>query len=96
MTTMSNDHAMYSLDEAAALLRCSRWTLRDQVTRGEVPHHRRGRVKGVYFTLANLEEIVASQARGVRPGSASRPSSTSVAGPSLPVPAEFNRLRKRA
>jgi len=46
--------ATYSMEEAAGVLRCSRFTLRDWVTRGEVPHHRTGRRKGVYFTQAHL------------------------------------------
>ena len=53
----------YTLDEAAEALGISRWTLRDWVSRHEVPHRRRGRVKGVYFTEDDLDEILDAQAR---------------------------------
>ena len=53
----------YNLDEAAEALGISRWTLRDWVSRHEVPHRRRGRVKGVYFTEDDLAEILDGQAR---------------------------------
>ena len=53
----------YNLDEAAEALGISRWTLRDWVSRHEVPHRRRGRVKGVYFTESDLADILDSQAR---------------------------------
>jgi len=83
------------MEEAAEYLGCSRWTLRDQVTRDQVPHHRRGRVRGVYFTLADLEEIAVSQAR--RPGNArpAKPANAAsrVARAPVPIPEEFARLR---
>jgi hypothetical protein len=60
------DTPEYTLREAAALLGCAWTTLRDKCTRGEVPHHRRHRVKGIYFTEADLDEIRASHIR--RPG----------------------------
>lgn len=53
----------YTLDEAAEALGISRWTLRDWVSRHEVPHRRRGRVNGVYFTEDDLAEILDGQAR---------------------------------
>ena len=53
----------YNLDEAAEALGISRWTLRDWVSRHEVPHRRRGRVKGVYFTESDLAEILDARAR---------------------------------
>lgn len=53
----------YTLDEAAKVLGISRWTLRDWVSRHEVPHRRRGRVKGVYFTEDDLAEILDARAR---------------------------------
>ena len=53
----------YTLDEAAKVLGISPLTLRDWVSRREVPHHRRGRVKGIYFTDGDLEEILEARAR---------------------------------
>ena len=53
----------YTLDEAAEALGISRWTLRDWVSRHEVPHRRRGRVKGVYFTEDDLADILEARAR---------------------------------
>lgn len=53
----------YNLDEAAEALGISRWTLRDWVSRHEVPHRRRGRVKGVYFTDSDLADILDARAR---------------------------------
>lgn len=53
----------YTLDEAAEALGISRWTLRDWVSRREVPHRRRGRVKGIYFTESDLADILDAQAR---------------------------------
>ncbi len=50
----------YSLPEAAALLGYAVTTLRDRVTQARVPHHRRFRVKGVYFT----DEDIAAIKRG--------------------------------
>lgn len=95
MTIPGHVQATFSLDEAAAYLGCSRWTLRDQVTRGDVPHHRRGRVKGVYFTRANLDDIVAGQARGVRSPLTARPSTTRAAARvTTAIPEEFARLKQ--
>ncbi len=53
----------YTLEEAAEALGISRWTLRDWVSRHEVPHRRRGRVKGVYFTDSDLADILDARAR---------------------------------
>ena len=58
-----DEQSTFSMREAAAQLGCSPYTLRDRVTRGEVPHHRSGRRKGVYFTQGDLDEILAGQAR---------------------------------
>lgn len=77
----------YTLDEAAEALGISRWTLRDWVGRHEVPHRRRGRVKGVYFTGADLEAILASQARPARPATA--PTTAAAV-----VPVQFAALRR--
>lgn len=81
----------YSVAEAASILRCSPATLRDRVTRREVPHHRSGRLKGVYFTEGDLEQILQTQTRQVTPMAASR----TAAKPSLnEVPPEFAVLRR--
>lgn len=56
----------YTLDEAAEVLGVSRWTLRDWVSRHEVPHRRRGRVKGVYFIESDLADILDARARPAR------------------------------
>ena len=53
----------YTLDEAAEVLGISPFTLRDWVSRREVPHHRRCKVKGIYFTESDLEEILDARAR---------------------------------
>lgn len=50
----------YSLPEAAAILGYAVTTLRDRVTQARVPHHRRFRVKGVFFT----DEDIAAIQRG--------------------------------
>ena len=95
---MDPHEEQFTIDEAAAWLGYSPLTLRDQVTRREVPHHRRGKVKGVYFTRDDLDQIRSSQARpaqaatGVRKGA--RPGSTASRAPAV-VPEEFARLRKR-
>ena len=47
----------YSLPEAADILGYAVTTLRDRVARGEVPHHRRFGVKGVYFTDNDMAAI---------------------------------------
>ena len=60
---METNERAYTMDEAADALGISRWTLRDWVSRHEVPHRRRGRVKGVYFTESDLEEILEARAR---------------------------------
>lgn len=74
------------MEEAAARLGCSPYTLRDRVTRGEVPHHRAGRRKGVYFTQEDLDEILAGQARRA---TAPRTEMTLTE-----IPAEFAVLRR--
>lgn len=93
---MNQDDAPKTIAEAAEHLNCSPWTLRDRVTRGEVPHHRRGRVKGVYFTREDLDQITLSQARptqatkGVR--NSGRSGSTASPAPAA-IPEEFARLK---
>lgn len=51
------ENRTYTLAEAATELGYAVTTLRDHVTQGRVPHHRRFRVKGVYFTESDLEHI---------------------------------------
>ena len=83
------------MEEAATALGCSRFTLRDRVTRGEVPHRRSGRRKGVYFTQEDLDEIRAGQARGVTAKSArGRATALRPVLPVADVPAEFAVLRR--
>ena len=87
----------YTIAQAAAMLGRAPTTLRDQVTRREVPHHRRGKVKGVYFTVEDITAIleadrrpvgtphVAAASPGTDPTSATRPTV---------IPAEFARIRR--
>lgn len=86
----------YTIDQAAEHLGCSRWTLRDQVTRGEVPHHRSGRVKGVYFTQDDLDAILGEHVRAVQPAQqTTKPvKSRPVARAKAPIPAEFAKLKR--
>jgi len=87
----------FSMEEAATLLRCSRFTLRDRVTRGEVPHHRTGRRKGVYFTQEDLDAILAGQGRPVGPGRTHAGRPTRATPMALhEVPPEFASLRRGA
>lgn len=85
----------YTPEEAAELLGCSACTLRGWARRGDVPHHRIGRVKGLYFTGDDIHEIWAAQARpalgkaGAGPATGPRP-----AVPPAEVPAEFAVLRR--
>lgn len=85
----------YTLEEAAEALGISRWTLRDWVSRHEVPHRRRGRVKGVYFTDSDLADILDSQARPAlaRPTQA-RKSRQAPLMSLEDLPAEFAVLRR--
>ena len=85
----------YSIDEAAEVLGCSRWTLRDRVSRSEVPHHRRGRVKGVYFTETDLNEILESQARPAANSSAAPNPGRRPSVALSDIPAEFEVLRRQ-
>lgn len=55
-------HAAFSLDEAAAILRCPPSWLEAQRAAGAVPHHRTGAVRGTYFTVADLCAIIDSHA----------------------------------
>jgi len=94
---MERDDETMTIAEAAEYLECSPWTLRDQVTRGEVPHHRRGRVKGVYFTREDLDQIKSSQARPVQGPMGVRVSGRTGATPRpapAVIPEEFARLKK--
>lgn len=56
-----------TIAEAAARIGCSPYTLRDWCTRLTVPHHRRFGARGIYFTEADLAEILRGQSRPVRP-----------------------------
>ena len=86
---MSHMEPTFTIAEAAQALGCSPWTLRDRVSRGEVPHHRRGKVKGVYFTPEDLRQIRASQARPVAPAAGG----SGPAAPAARIPDEFARLK---
>jgi excisionase family DNA binding protein len=90
-----DEQSRFSLVEAAARLGCSPYTLRDWVTRGEVPHHRSGRSKGVYFTHEDLDAIVAAQGRP-RNSTGSRVSRETPATLVTEIPAEFAVLRRGA
>lgn len=97
VTVMMTEEATYNMAQAARILHCSPWTLRDRVTRGEVPHHRSGRVKGVYFTEEDLLQIKAEHARpAVAPV---KPKGRGIRTPAVPVPVtvipeEFARLKR--
>jgi len=83
------------MDEAAARLGCSPLTLRDKVSRREVPHHRSGRRKGVYFTQEDLDKILAGQARPVAAkGTRGHATDTRPAITAAEIPAEFAVLRR--
>ena len=83
----------YNLDEAAEALGISRWTLRDWVSRHEVPHRRRGRVKGVYVSESDLAEILDAQTRPALVHQARKSRQASLV--SLEdLPAEFAILRR--
>ena len=85
----------YNLDEAAEALGISRWTLRDWVSRHEVPHRRRGRVKGVYFTESDLAEILDARARPALVMPAQAPKRRQAPLVSFEdLPAEFAVLRR--
>jgi hypothetical protein len=92
---MTDAVVTFTLDQAAAYLGRSRWTLRDQVTRGEVPHRRRGRVRGIYFTQGDLDQILAADARPARKDlrGGRRPAGEAAPRP-VAVPEEFARLRR--
>ena len=83
------------MEEAAARLGCSPFTLRDKVTRREVPHRRSGRLKGVYFTQEDLDKILAGQARPTTAKGA-RGCATEARPPitAAEIPAEFAVLRR--
>jgi hypothetical protein len=83
---------LYSIDEAANLLGCSRYWLRDQVTAGTVPHGRRGIRKGVFFTAGDLLEIVESRRRPAKPLPAPNAAASGAVTPTS-IPAEFAALR---
>ncbi len=77
----------YSLPEAAAILGYAVTTLRDRVTQGRVPHHRRFRVKGVFFTDEDIAAIKHGSAVAVgespRRAEPPHPSTDVVPGSSL-------------
>lgn len=83
------------MEEAAARLGYAPSTLRDKVTRHEVPHHRSGRLKGVYFTQEDLDKILAGQARPTT-AKAARRRATDPRPPitAAEIPAEFAVLRR--
>ena len=56
---MDEDLRYYTIAEAAVRLGKAPTTLRDEVTRGVVPHHRIHGVRGVRFTDADLAAIRA-------------------------------------
>lgn len=63
---MTHNPIDYTITEAAALIGLAPTTLRDKVTAYEVPHHRYGNVKGVYFTPEDIDEIRTTHARRPR------------------------------
>ncbi len=83
------------MEEAAARLGYAPSTLRDKVSRREVPHHRSGRRKGVYFTQGDLDEILAGQAcRPAAKGARGRATDPRLAITVAEIPAEFAVLRR--
>lgn len=83
----------YTVDEAAEVLGISPLTLRDWVSRREVPHHRRGRVKGIYFTEGDLDEILDARARPALVTHARKSRQASLVSVE-DLPAEFAVLRR--
>lgn len=77
---------LYTRAEAAALLKCPESWLRDQVTAGTIPHIRLGKIKGVRFARADLEEIthlrrrspVTADPEAVRRSRMTRPELTTI------------------
>jgi hypothetical protein len=62
MTTLTlDDSRLYTIDEAAEVLRCTSSWLRGQVTANTVPSLRLGKRKGVRFTAGDLVEITSSR-----------------------------------
>jgi excisionase family DNA binding protein len=94
---MEDASQIYSMEQAATALGLSRWTLRDRVTKGEVPHHRSGRLKGVFFTQEDLDKILAGQARqATSRGARGRATDLGPAITAAEIPAEFAVLRRGA
>jgi excisionase family DNA binding protein len=90
-----DQQSRFSIDEAAARLGCSPLTLRDKVTRREVPHRRSGRLKGVYFTQEDLDKILAGQVRpATDKGARRRATDPRPAITAAEIPAEFAVLRR--
>lgn len=87
---MTQDLISYTITEAAALIGLAPTTLRDKVTAYEVPHHRYGNVKGVYFTPEDIDEIRTMHARRPRHLRESRRSQAEA----VVIPDRFDRLRK--
>jgi excisionase family DNA binding protein len=89
-----DEQSRFCMEEAADRLGCSPYTLRDRVTRGEVPHHRSGRRKGVYFTQEDLDEILAGQARrATARGTRAQATAPRTKMTPTEIPAEFAVLR---
>ena len=62
MTTLKlDDSRLYTIDEAAEVLRCTGSWLRGQVTANTVPSLRLGKRKGVRFTAEDLVEITSTR-----------------------------------
>ncbi|MEV4767755.1 helix-turn-helix transcriptional regulator [Micromonospora humida] len=57
------DERPLTIKEAAVVLGMSRWTLRDRVTAGTVPHRRTGKVRGVVFDPEHIEQIKQADTR---------------------------------
>ena len=85
---------LYDIPSAAAVLDCTISWLRDQVTAGTVPHGRRGKRKGVFFTADDLNSIIEDRRRPARPIAAPKGTSASAAHVLLvAVPERFAGLR---
>lgn len=89
-----DDTRLYNPPAAAVVLDCKESWLRDQVTAGTVPHGRRGKVKGVFFTADDLRAILEARHHPARPqGAAQRMRPADPATPAVDVPDRFAGLR---
>ena len=85
---------VYNRRAAAVVLDCKESWLRDQVTAGTVPHGRRGKVKGVFFTADDLRAILEARHRPARPhGAAQRMHPDEPVTAAVDVPDRFAGLR---